>query len=154
MHSRIFIISTNKEDITDIDLNEIHEDYRPQGADWVCDSDINKDIKNFEKWFNVKAEEITEKAKTIYKVKTEDFLKSVKEHEKNNIEEIKRLILEPKPDLYQISNLANPKNETFFIVDNDGLVNEFDTDFYFIDDKNPDKHIDFFYITKSFDYHY
>ena len=154
MHSNIFVIDTDidEENVKDytydgVDLNEIIESYKPEAADYVDDGDIKEDIELFENWFGVKTEKIKTKGGVIYKVNERDFFENIKKHNAENIKEIKRLINETEPDLWKISNLANPKNENFFIVDTSGLFNEFDVYMYLADLK-------YFYIVKSFDYHF
>ena len=154
MHSIIFVIDTDvkEENIKDyiydgVDLNQIIESYKPEAADYVDDGDIEEDIELFESWYKVKAEKIKTKGGAIYKVNERDFLESIKKHSKESVNEIKRLINEPKPDLWKISELANPKDEDFFIVNTSGLFNEFDVNLYL-------EGLQYFYIVKSFDYHF
>ena len=153
MHSNIFVIDTDIDDknVKDytydgVDLNEIIESYKPTAADYVDDGD-EEDIELFESWFEVKTEKIKTKDGIVYKVNKKDFFENIKKHSAKNIKEIKKLINEPDPDLWEISNLADPKYGTFFIVDTSGLFNEFDVYMYLADLK-------YFYIVKSFDYHF
>ena len=154
MHSIIFVIDTDIDDknVKDytydgVDLNQIIESYKPEAADYVDDGDIEEDIEFFERWFGVKTEKIKTKGGIVYKVNEKDFFENIKKHTAENIKEIKELINETEPDLWEISNLANPQNETFFIVDTSGLFKEFDVNLYL-------KDLEYFYIVKSFDYHF
>ena len=156
MHSNIFVITTsdditkeNVQDYTDsgIDLNEVSEYYRPEAADYVDDANLDEAIESFNDWFEVKSEKIDIEDNAIYKINKKAFMKTIKQHEKNNIEEIKKLINEPEPNLWKISDLAYSKTGYFFIIDSGGLYNEFDSEFYLED-------TEYFYIVKAFDYHY
>ena len=156
MHSNIFVITTsdditkeNIQDYTDsgIDLNEVSEYYKPEAADYVDDANLGESIELFDDWFNVKSEKIDIEDNTIYKINKKAFIETIKKHEKNNIEEIKKLIDKPNPDLWRISDLAYSKTGYFFIVDSSGLYSESDVEFYLHD-------AEYFYIVKAFDYHY
>ena len=154
MHSNIFVIDVDidEENVKDytydgVDLNEIIESYKPEAADYVDDGDIEEDIELFESWYGVKTKKVRTNDGTIYRVNEKDFFENIKKHTAENIKEIKRLIKETEPDLWKISNLANPKNEAFFIVNTSGLFNEFDVNLYL-------EGLQYFYIVKSFDYHF
>lgn len=156
MHSNIFVITTSdditKENIqdytdSDIDLNEVSEYYEPEAADYVDDANLNEAIESFDDWFDVKSEKIDIEDNAIYKINKKAFIETIKQHEKNNTEEIKKLIDKPNPDLWRISDLAYPKTGYFFIIDSGGLYNEFDVEFYL-------EGREYFYIVRAFDYHY
>ncbi len=150
MDSKIFVVATEKMiEVEQVDstmtLDKVIIHCRPFSGDYVEFSDLEEDVKNlFVKHF-CNIEKTTFNDKYVYKVDTKSFLDSVSNHKSKVLESIKNEVEKNNPDLNTILQATFPKNTELFIIDEDGLHNEFELD-RLKDNK-------YFLILSSYNYH-
>lgn len=103
INQRIFIFTTS-EKFNKLTAQDILEFYRLVNVHHIVNSYINDDSKIFSKLYNCKLELVNNK--TIFKIKTEDFLNKAIEDKKKIIENLKYLINKDNVDLKLISETA------------------------------------------------
>lgn len=158
MHSRIFMITNEKEEIENLkDIDVTIEAAEYMGADGVEKINDIEEFKNSTGWFSQYYNTpvtIHKKGDFFYtEVDAKAFYEKLKEIKRRRIQEIKKLLEAPEPDLYWIAQRAYYDRGFYFFIDGYSLMPEVEDTLINFTREAAEKNKPL-YIIAIFDYHY